>query len=86
MAGKRSGEYEIKGFVGVTENDWSNKGTRRRAQGSQGLMLRFAHFTNQQAWNYYGKGIDHHQGRLLFTGVVLPSHDLTFLRNFLALL
>ena len=22
MAGKRSGKYKMKGFVGVTENDW----------------------------------------------------------------
>jgi len=31
MAGKRSGKYRIKTSIGVTENDWSNEGTRRRA-------------------------------------------------------
>jgi len=29
MAGKRSGKYKMKGFVRVTDNDWSNNGTGR---------------------------------------------------------
>jgi hypothetical protein len=44
-AAKRSGKNKIKDSIGIMDNDWSDKGTRRGAQGTRKLE---AHSSKQE--------------------------------------
>ena len=63
----------MKGFIGVTDNDWSNKGSRSKAQGSSKLKARIGAGVRDWGWS-------RNDIRLMALGTRQPGIDVV---NFL---